>query len=188
MNPRLICPKCNGPKHHAATQCMRCKQSSIPTFSERFWNKVNKDGPIPTHAPHLGPCWVWTASNNGNGYGVIGLGKQNAYVHRISYEWQYGPIPLMYEIDHICENRSCVNPTHLQLATHQQNIARSASPPAKNTKKTHCPKGHAYTPENTYRQKKGGRYCRACAIERMRVYDQTRRRKKERLLSLPLSG
>lgn len=93
---------------------------SLPPV-ERFWQKVDKDGPIPTRMTHLGPCWEWQAGTI-DGYGCFHPGDQaKALAHRYSYELANGKIPAGMEIDHICRNPLCVKPGHLRMATRKQN-------------------------------------------------------------------
>lgn len=84
---------------------------------DRFWQKVNKDGP--------NGCWVWIAANDGRGYGQLRVNGRALKAHRISYEMRYGSIPEGLEIAHRCDNPSCVNPDHLFAATHQENMQDS---------------------------------------------------------------
>lgn len=89
---------------------------------ERFWAKVDKDGPIPAGRPDLGPCWLWTASTR-HGYGQLNVGnKRVTEAHRISSELHNGPIPEGMDIDHVCRVPRCVNPAHLRASTHKQNL------------------------------------------------------------------
>lgn len=110
-------------------------------------------------------CATWQATKNGVGYGVIWDAKQQkkVYAHRWSYEYFIGPIPEGWEIDHLCRNRACVNPDHLEAVTHRENILRGTAPPAVNINKTHCPKGHALSGANLKRKPNGHRECRTCA-------------------------
>jgi len=80
-----------------------------------------------------------------------------------------GPIPDGKQLDHLCRNHACVNPSHLEVVSGRENVVRGIGPTAKNAKKTHCVNGHALTPENLYRHSPaGGRKCKACAIRNAR--------------------
>lgn len=131
---------------------------------QRFWEKVDKNGPTPEHRPELGPCWVWTAATIEE-YGYFWLDGDNVRAHRVSCEWERGPIPEGLVVDHLCRNHSCVRPSHLEAVTEQENILRGTGPSAENAAKTHCIHGHAFTPENTKMTPRGGRHCRTCARE-----------------------
>jgi len=120
-------------------------------------------------------CWEWRASLNNKGYGVLGVrGSKVGLAHRFAYEHYIGPIPVGFDLDHLCKNTRCVNPHHLEPVTHRINLLRGKGFSAVNAAKTHCPHGHEYTPENTYTYD-GDRECRSCALVRMRNY---KRRKK----------
>ena len=112
----------------------------------------------------VGECWEWTGSAHNAGYGVVGA----KLAHRLSYEAFVGPIADTLTIDHLCQNRKCVNPAHLEPVPLAINVLRGDSPPARNARKTHCPQGHPYDEVNTYRTTKGHRICRACHAERAR--------------------
>ncbi len=105
-------------------------------LADRFWEKVDRDGPDG--------CWVWTGANNGAGYGQIRIDDRNRYAHRVAYELEVGPIPESLFIDHLCRNRGCVNPAHLEPVTNAENILRGTAPTAVNARKKACPKGHPY--------------------------------------------
>lgn len=135
------------------------RRGSGRPVGRRFWEKVDKRD---------GGCWIWTASLATNGYGRFYPdpdGVRGVPAHRFAYEDLVGPIPDGLDLDHLCRNRACVKPSHLEPVTRRVNAARGI----KGALTTHCPKGHEYTPENTYiRQPEGHRMCRACARERMR--------------------
>lgn len=107
-------------------------------------------------------CWMWMGAIHWTGYGVSG----SKLAHRASYESEFGAIPDGKQIDHLCRNRWCVNPHHLEAVTQRENIMRGEGLTAKNAKKTHCPMGHEYTAENTLhsvgRDGYTRRRCRSC--------------------------
>lgn len=96
-----------------------------PSVDARFWDKVDKRGPIPTWAPFLGRCWVWTAGRFPSGYGCFKLNGKSTLAHRVAYEWLIGPIPEGLEIDHLCRVRGCCNPAHLEPVTPAENVQRA---------------------------------------------------------------
>ena len=120
-------------------------------------------------------CWQWTAYIGTSGYGQFKDEEGQTLAHRWAYKYFTGPIPEGWEIDHLCRNRWCVNPQHLEAVTTQENVLRSDSPCAINAKKTHCSQGHPYDSENTY-EHKGKRYCRTCVRNRMREVNRRKRR------------
>lgn len=122
-------------------------------------------------------CWEWTSWTNGVGYGKFYVSKDEtkAYAHRWVHEQVVGPIPKGLTIDHLCRNVGCVNPDHLEVVSQAVNTARSTGPAKRAARLaaiTHCPRGHEYTPENTYRwagRDFKGRTCKACARDRASV-------------------
>lgn len=119
----------------------------------------------------ISACWVWTAMLNVSGYGAIRVGSKldgstrMVHAHRVSYELAVGPIPDGKEIDHLCRNRACINPMHLEAVTKKVNTLRGESFSAMNAAKTHCDRGHRFDDANTYVWR-GWRMCRACRSER----------------------
>ena len=114
-------------------------------------------------------CWVWTAAlASSTGYGRQGYGGFVWYSHRLAYSLLRGSIPEGLSIDHLCRNRACCNPAHLEIVTHRENCLRGVSFAAVNAAKTHCKRGHEFTPENTFRRngRRPGRECIACRKER----------------------
>lgn len=121
-----------------------------------------------------GECWEWSGQRV-NGYGRFQLNDRNRTAHQVAYELFVGPIPEGLEIDHLCRNRACVNPTHMELVTHRENVLRGETIAARNFYGTECVNGHPWSPETTGRRHDGGRFCRPCARERNRVYKQRKR-------------
>lgn len=143
------------------------KRLSSPSILDRFWARVEKN-------PSPDGCWTWLGRVNNAGYGsirIMGRAASPMLVHHFAYELLVGSIPQGGEIDHLCKNRRCVNPTHLEVVTHSENCKRGNSGLAwalHQRAKTHCPKGHPYDLFNTYYDKNGGRQCRICKSERAR--------------------
>lgn len=147
------------------------------TLSSRIMARVRKDEETG--------CWVWLGCISGKGYekgegygriqAVLGkLGQVST--HRVMYEQHKGPIPPGLQIDHLCRNRRCCNPDHLEAVTQKENIMRGISFSAHNARKTACPRGHEYTSDNVVWDVSRGdrrRKCREC--ERLRAIRNRRR-------------
>lgn len=107
-------------------------------------------------------CWVWTRATDQNGYGRTNVAGQSMGAHRATYSLMVGPIPAGHHVHHVCQNKPCVNPTHLQPIT-----------PADHNRlrvRTHCLHGHEFDSVNTYRTPAGSRACRKCTARRQREY------------------
>lgn len=119
----------------------------------------------------LDECWLYAGQQFGGGYGRIDswlkdLKKSKTYLaHRVMYENCVGPIPEGLVLDHLCRNTICINPDHLEPVTDAENLRRGVGEAARNSKKTHCIRGHEFSPGNTRLIHKGkdlNRACREC--------------------------
>ncbi len=108
-------------------------------------------------------CWLWTAHRDVVGYGRLRVGPTSKPAHNLVYEVFVGAVPEGLELDHLCRNRGCVNPEHLEPVTHRENVLRGASPIAAAAAQTHCLRGHALSGDNVYIiPSSGSRQCRTC--------------------------
>ena len=150
----------------------------LAPIESRFWSKVKT--PLG-----IGECWEWLGIKDAHGYGKFNIHNQMKMAHRVSYEMMLGTIPDGMELDHLCRNRGCVNPHHVEPVTHAENVLRGDSPQAINTRKTHCPKGHPLEGSNLeqYAVKIGLRRCRTCKREHDRRY-----RNSLKAISMALDG
>lgn len=130
-------------------------QFGDPRLSERFWSKVLA---VPSG------CWEWSTAALRGGYGHLRFNDGYVSAHRHAYSVLVEAIPPGLTIDHLCRNRSCVRPDHMEVVTLRENILRSANPAAHNARKTRCLRGHvlpAYV-EGVKRR------CEVCVAELLR--------------------
>ena len=133
-----------------------------------FWSRVRKSE----------GCWIWIGSRfHNSGYGRFKFRSRDTNAHIFSWEWEHGPVPDGLELDHLCRNRACVRPSHLEPVTHRENELRGATVIADNYAKTHCSAGHPLSGENLFIRRDGRRRCRTCELatqKRLRATDDYR--------------
>jgi hypothetical protein len=142
--PRLL----SGPQKTGVINSRRWRRE-IKT-GQRFWSRVVRQR----------GCWKWNGYHDPSGYAKVTFLQNPTYAHRIAYELTKGRIPAGKVIDHLCNNRSCVNPAHLKVTDHRTNILRGTGQSARNAVKISCIRGHAFA--------SGNRKCRICINEKRR--------------------
>lgn len=141
---------------------------AAPTV-DRFMSKVVWNGDEDE-------CWTWEGGTGSHGYGQISLGRKQRLAHRVSYELFKGEIPHGLVVDHLCRTPRCVNPSHLEAVTQGENCLRGVGACASNARKTHCVRGHEFTPETTYIvPATGHRTCTVCRDARKARWDAMRK-------------
>lgn len=138
-----------------------------------FWDRVANR--------FLFGCWPWIGNiNPSTGYGRFWIHRRCFGAHRIAYELGKGAIKPGMTIDHLCRNRKCVNPEHLEQVTNRVNVLRGEGLAAQQARKTHCVRGHELSGENLSVHKDGKRYCRECGRQSARKYYR-----RDKLAALP---
>lgn len=129
------------------------------------------------HVTKTDTCWEWMGKPANTGYGQMSFQRDGKQIvrnpHRALYELLVGEIPEGLDLDHLCRNRLCVNPNHLEPVTRKENLMRGDTITAKNAAKTECDSGHEYTEENTYHYR-GARQCRSCRTAYQKTYIRKR--------------
>lgn len=133
---------------------------ALTESADRFWAKVDRSG---------GPdaCWPWLGARSNGGHGMFRLDGKTVPAHRVAVMLDGREIPPGHVPDHLCRQRHCNNPRHLEVVSHRENTLRGAGPTAQHAAKDRCLRGHEFTEANTIRRSKG-RECRACREERER--------------------
>jgi hypothetical protein len=137
-------------------------ETTMPKFDaasvERFWTRIRKPG--------SNDCWAWTGALTEKGYGRFSPrvdGRSvHIFAHRFAFEATVGPIPAGLQLDHLCRNRACVNPAHLEPVDARTNLLRGETEAARNAAKVECLRGHPFDTANTYVTPNGRRQCRIC--------------------------
>lgn len=137
------------------------KQPNGKFIQGRFWTNIehNSQG-----------CWLWRGAKNNLGYGCTWYMGQAYVAHRLAWKLWGNVLQSGLELDHLCKNRNCINPNHLEAVTHRENILRGVSPAATHAKKTKCPKGHNFDRTITRKTGKTQRVCSICIKEYAKWY------------------
>lgn len=117
-----------------------------------FWRNIRKTS----------GCWYWMGRVVHGGYGSVSIGHSSFLAHRASYELYNGRIGEGLTVDHLCRNRLCVRPEHLEAVTQRENVMRGEGLAAQEARRTHCSRGHPFNGENLGIDRRGHRWCRAC--------------------------
>ena len=145
---------------------------------DRFWAKVDKEGPVSDHRPDLGQCWIWMAGRTAQGYGGFHPSRDvTTTAHRWAYSEAHGGVSPDHHVDHLCRERLCVNPSHLEAVPPLENLRRGKGYGIENGMRSTCVNGHEYTPENTYTPPTGAKRCRVC--QKNRDHGRSRTNRKE---------
>ncbi len=139
-------------------------------------NPLTRFNALTRYNPYTG-CWLWAGAKSPLGYGRFRFWGKTVQSHRFIYTVRKGPIGPR-PLDHLCRRPACVNPNHLEAVSDRENVLRGIIPDMLRERAaaiTHCPQGHEYSKENTYRDKKNIRHCKECNRRYSRDYQRRRR-------------
>jgi len=142
-----------------------CKADRIDTMADVLKERIQSRISIDDKG-----CWIWQGTTTSEGYGQTIHQAKKLYTHRLAYELWRGQIHEGLVIDHLCRNRACCNPGHLEVVSRGMNALRGVGSPAVHAVKTHCLRGHEFTPDNTYTptSSPNHRNCRTCRADAKR--------------------
>ena len=129
----------------------------LRVHDSRFWRHVDDSG----------DCWEWKGTKDRKGYGQFTVNKKHFFAHRWAYEALVGPIAEGMVVDHLCRNRACCNPSHMEIVTPVENVKRGEGITAQNSRKDKCQCGQSYFIAHR-KDGRSYRYCRACKNEYQR--------------------
>ncbi len=185
-----LCERKSGTRGWCTMHYSRWRETGELSPGRRHRNEAPESDRFETFVDRSSPngCWEWTGGltgrtgndPNAGGYGRFRSGNRTVLSHRFAYEFYVGPIGEGLTIDHLCRNRKCCNPEHLEPVTHHENVLRGESLFAINARKTHCIHGHEFTRENTklvYRAGTARRLCKECKRASNRAWARANRNK-----------
>lgn len=167
------CPLKHYSKGHCRLHYVRLRDygsldaPAVPSVSERFWAKVNKNGSVPEGQPDLGPCWVWGSYTSGPPPS-FNLGDRTMSARRWAWIDANGAESAEgLAVIALCRNKGCVRLSHLAVGDDDAKARNSSW-----SMQTHCLRGHEFTPENTHVKNGNHRQCRACRRNRANQWRQ----------------
>lgn len=154
---------------------MKAKDVQRQAAARSRWGSAQAEVRAFSHVVMVDSCWEWVGALSSDGYGRFHDGLRMVQAHRFMYEARRGPIGGGLSLDHLCRNRRCVNPDHLEIVTHRENCLRGESPSALVVRTNTCANGHAMVGWNVRVETNGKRRCRTCHNRRERENKARRR-------------